>query len=93
MRGIQRPCRFGPNCNKLAQGTCTFYHPPSDMQSQPPRGQQGQGSGFQHHSFQGNYQPRNFGQNPNYQQGNNPRQPQGNFNPNYNPNIGSKGLK
>lgn len=97
MRG-DRPCKFGPNCNKLAQGTCTFYHPPSDManmQSQQPRGSQGQGAGFQHHSYQGNYPQRQFNPNPNFSQGSfdrgNPRP--GGYNPSYNPHMGPKGFK
>lgn len=106
MRGGEpRQCKFGPNCNKLAQGTCTYYHPPSDMNNMPPqqpRNPQGSGSGFVHHSYQGNYQPKNYNQNnpdynrdnrsSNYHQ-NNPRQPSNNFNPNYNPNQGPRGFK
>lgn len=32
-------CKFGPRCNKLAQGLCTFKHDPADrnqINNQPP---------------------------------------------------------
>lgn len=101
MRGEQRPCKFGPNCNKLAQGMCTFYHPPSDMNNmQPHQSRNKQGSGFNHHSYQGNFQTKNFNQNnQNFNQGNyhqsNPRQQGNNFNQNYNQNqnFGQKGFR
>lgn len=36
-------CRFGENCNKLAQGTCKFFHPPGQGGQGGQQGQQGQG--------------------------------------------------
>lgn len=68
-RGPPPPCKFGPNCKNLAQGTCRFSHSntmqgPNNPNMNPninPKfgGQRGP-----------NYPPQNFGTNqPNMYQG------------------------
>jgi len=31
MERPNRPCKFGDKCNKYANNTCTFYHPPGQQ--------------------------------------------------------------
>lgn len=68
-RGPPPPCKFGPNCKNLAQGTCRFSHQ-TTMQGQNPNQNV---FGPKHGGQRGptNYPPQNYGpgNQPNMYQG------------------------
>ena len=85
--GQGRPCKFGMDCNKFKQGTCTFLH---DMSGNMPNtsnanGGRGGRGGRGNQPYNKNYSPTQSNNYPN--QGNNyPSNQNNNYPPNQNPN-------
>lgn len=89
--GGKKPfCKFGENCNRLQSGTCTFYHPPNQMQNMGGQGGMGNMGNM---GGQGGNGPKPWKNNPNTAFGHHqpkPQYPSNDFNPQQNNQGGFK---
>lgn len=87
-RGPPPPCKFGPNCKNLAQGTCRFSHANDSQGQNNPNMNPSMNPKFGGQKGS-NYPPQNYGNNqPNMYQGGGGggwgNQPQGNYGKTFN---------